>query len=203
VADDRMLAVFVDRTTMRHERDYPHPIELVWDAVTTDEHLDAWMLPVSRVERRLGGTCSFSWGGPAEESIEGTVTAFDPPRLVRYTFGDERDYLQFELMPIDSGTRLQFTQSFAPGSGTDAGEDDAYPGSDRPAGDDTPWRPGFVAGFHEMLDQLPLFLDGRWTLDDTVANVDGFADDPAGTDEHQQWIAIYREHIRETCPPLQ
>ena len=54
MADDPMLAVFVDALTMRYERVYPHPIELVWEAVTTSEHLDAWMIPVSRVEPRLG-----------------------------------------------------------------------------------------------------------------------------------------------------
>ena len=53
MADDSMLAVFVDRTTMRHERTYPHAIESVWEAVTTSEQLNVWLLPVSKVERRL------------------------------------------------------------------------------------------------------------------------------------------------------
>ena len=59
MADDSMLAVFVDRTTMRHERTYPHGIESVWDTVTTSEQLNVWLLPVSKVDRRLGGRCSF------------------------------------------------------------------------------------------------------------------------------------------------
>ena len=98
MADDSMLAVFVDRTTMRHERTYPHAIESVWDAVTTSEQLNVWLLPVSKVERRLGGRCSFSWGGPEEMSVVGEVTEWEPPRVVRYTFGDARSYLRFELV---------------------------------------------------------------------------------------------------------
>jgi hypothetical protein len=87
-------------------------------------------------------------------SVVGEVTEWEPPRVVRYTFGDERSYLRFELCRDGDGTRLHFTQSFAEDEGTDASEDDAYPGADRPAGPDSPWRPGFVAGFHLMLDEL-------------------------------------------------
>src|SRR5687768_358423 len=145
-----MLAVFVDRLTMRHERRYPHDIELVWETVTTGEHLNVWLLPVSKVERRLGGRCSFSWGGPEENSIVGEVTPWQRPRSVRYSFGDPDSYLRFDHERDGDGTRLFFTESFAPGA--DAGPVDPNdPGADLPAGPDTPWRPGFVAGFHEML----------------------------------------------------
>jgi hypothetical protein len=34
------LATFDDTLTMRHVREYAHPIERVWDAVTMTEHLD-------------------------------------------------------------------------------------------------------------------------------------------------------------------
>jgi uncharacterized protein YndB with AHSA1/START domain len=199
VADDSMLAVFVDRTTMRHDRTYPHTIELVWEAVTTSEHLDVWLLPVSRVERRLGGVCTFSWGGPEEQSIVGEVTEFEPPRVIQYTFGDERSFLRFELAPDGDGTRLSFTQSFAPEEGTDTQEDAAYPAADRPAGPDTPWRPGFVAGFHQMLDELDLYLRGEWTEADRAADLAAhLANRPDS--EHLRMIDIYRDHIREHCP---
>ena len=194
MADDSMLAVFVDRTTMQHERTYPHAIESVWDAVTTSEQLNVWLLPVSKVERRLGGRCSFSWGGPEEMSVVGEVTEWEPPRVVRYTFGDARSYLRFELFPDGDGTRLLFTQSFAEDEGTDASEDDAYPGADRPAGPDSPWRPGFVAGFHLMLDELDLYLRGEWTDADRARHL---AAQIAGTPEpdYLRMVDIYRDHI--------
>jgi uncharacterized protein YndB with AHSA1/START domain len=194
---DPMLAVFLDRMTMQHERRYPHPIDRVWEAVTTSEHLDAWLLPVSSVEARLGGRCSFSWGGPAEASIEGTVTVFDPPHVVQYTFGHPDSYLRFELSEDGSATRLRFHQSFAPGEGSDT-PDDAYEGADRPAGPDTPWRPGFVAGFHEMLDNLAGWLRSPWSADENPV-VDPTAATSAG---HSRWIEVYRPHIRDTCPDL-
>jgi hypothetical protein len=41
------LATFDDRLTMRHTRVFPHPIELVWEAVSEGRHLETWLLPVS------------------------------------------------------------------------------------------------------------------------------------------------------------
>jgi uncharacterized protein YndB with AHSA1/START domain len=192
---DSMLAVFLDRSVMRHERHYPHPIERVWEAVTTSEHLDAWLLPVSRVEPRLGGQCAFSWGGPAETAIDGTVTVFDAPHVVQYTFGHPDSYIRFELSEEGLGTRLWFRQSFAPGEDADT-PDDAYAGADRPAGADTPWRPGFVAGFHEMLDDLSCWLTNPWPPEDNVA-LDGTPETAA---RHDRWIERYRAHIRDACP---
>ncbi len=120
--------------------------------------------------------------------------------MIRYTFGDEQSFLRFELAVDGDGTRLLFTQSFAPGEGIDRQEDDAYAGADRPAGADTPWRPGFVAGFHEMLDELDLYLRGEWTQADRAADL---AADVAGNpdSEYLRMIDIYRDHIREQCPP--
>ena len=37
------LASFVDRHTMVYDRWYPHDIALVFEAVSTGEHLDVWM----------------------------------------------------------------------------------------------------------------------------------------------------------------
>ena len=40
------------------------------------------------------------------------------------------------------------------------------PGGDLPGGLDTAWRPGFLVGFHHMVDRLDDFLRGTWTLAD-------------------------------------
>jgi len=71
------LARFISRHAMVYERTYPHAIELVWEAVSTSSHLDVWLLPVTSVERRVGGRCSFTWGGPDKPEQVGEVTTFD------------------------------------------------------------------------------------------------------------------------------
>ncbi|HEY3140053.1 MAG TPA: SRPBCC domain-containing protein [Acidimicrobiales bacterium] len=190
------LAVFVDRYTMQYTRRYPHPIELVWEAVTTSEHLNAWLLPVTRVERRLGGRCSFTWGGPEEDGMQvGEVTDFDPPRLVTYSFTEPVSSLRFDLEPDGSdGTWLRFTLAWPVGASDNEPED--YPGGDLPAGPDTAWRPGFLAGFHGMLDDLALFLDGHWTIANREAEIAAYP-----TPKLQALIDQYRTHLRSHCPP--
>src|ERR1043165_2573335 len=49
------LGAWDSRYVMRHVRTYPHPVDLVWEAVTTAEHLNAWMLPQWTVDLRIGG----------------------------------------------------------------------------------------------------------------------------------------------------
>ena len=195
---DSPLAVFTDRFTLHYDRHYTHSIELVWEAVSTSEHLDVWLLPVSRVERREGGACSFSWGEPPDHpnTTVGEVTVFDPPKSIQYTTKD--GFMRFDLEPDGEGTMLRFTHSFRPGALTEPAAD--YPGSDQPAGPDAPWRPGFVAGFHQMLDELDLYLSGKWTAADRARDLEGMR---AGRPhpEHLRLIDVYRDHIRGHCPP--
>src|SRR5438067_1283576 len=83
--------------------------------VSTEEHLNVWLLPVSRVERRLGGRASFTWGGPQGSETELLeVTVFDPPHAIQYTSTvDARSYLRFDLEPDGDGTWLRFTNAIA------------------------------------------------------------------------------------------
>jgi uncharacterized protein YndB with AHSA1/START domain len=200
------LATFDDRLTMRHTRVFPHPIELVWEAVSEGEHLETWLLPVSRVEPRLGGAFVFTWGSPegTEGQSTGTIDEFDPPRSIRYRSDD--GYLQFTLEPVDDGTRLHFIQNFAPGTGLEPQE---YPGSDQPAGPDSPWRPGFCAGFHNFLDALGEFLAGKITYEqqrpfiEAVHTGEFTGDFPPHVSRESEAALIdrYRAHIAATCPP--
>ena len=187
------LATFDDRWTMRHVHFYRQPCERVWSAITTSEDMDVWLLPVTQVEKRLGGRCSFSWGGDPVTDVEsGTVDRFDPPRVVRYKLPEST--LQFELSTVSGGTRLTMIHAYDPAFRQDPstiprGDE----GGDLPAGPDTPWRPGFVAGFHEFLDRLGDFLADRWG-------------GPPGAKDHaeptyDELVIIYRAHIREHCPP--
>lgn len=192
---EQSLATFVDRHTMVYERHYRHDIETVFEAVSTGKHLDVWMLPESLVERRIGGACAFGWGGGADAvgATHGEVTVFDPPHAIQFTFDDGWSFMRFDLEPDGDATRLSFTLRFA---SADNPETEAWPGGDLPAGPDTPWRPGFVAGYHEFLDDLTAYLAGEWTAKDRADHLAG-----GESEKHERWIQTYRAHIREHCPP--
>lgn len=196
--DEKTLARFIDRHTMVYDRVYPHDIDLVWEAVSTGEHLDVWMLPESRVERRLGGACAFGWGGSADDpaASRGEVTVFEPPKVIQYSF-DGGSYMRFDLNAVDESTMLRFTLHFLPADG-DSDRDELH--DDLPAGRGTAWRPGFLAGYHEMLDNLSPYLLGDWTAADTAADIAGHL----SGEWSEGWLElsnVYRDHIRDHCPP--
>src|SRR5207248_8602137 len=81
---EQQLGQFVDRYTMRYERVYPHPVERVWEALTSAEALDAWMMPINHVDARAGGPFSFSFGGPDDAGMPGAIGDFRENELVDY-----------------------------------------------------------------------------------------------------------------------
>jgi uncharacterized protein YndB with AHSA1/START domain len=200
VLTEQPLATFVDRHTMIYERTYAHPIERVWDAVSTGEHLDAWLLPESRVERHLGGAFAFGLGGSADDpnAVSGTITVWEPPTAVQYTIPD-RSFTRFDLSAVDeSTTALRFTLHFLPG--TDSHPIEGDPGGDLPAGPDTAWRPGFLVGYHHMVGRLGEFLAGEWTLEDNKRDIERLVRD--GWDAADlALMETYRQHVRTTIPP--
>lgn len=91
------------RPTVRFERTYAHPIERVWSAITDPDELARWFPSAVRMEPRVGGTVEFS-GDPYAEASTGTVLAYDPPRRLAFTWGD--DELYFELRQASGGCIL-------------------------------------------------------------------------------------------------
>lgn len=89
------------RPTVRVERDYPHPIEKVWRAVTMPEHLGQWFPSPVEVDLRPGGELRFTAfeGGP---EASGTIETVDEPRRLVFTWGTDR--LTFELTSNPDGT---------------------------------------------------------------------------------------------------
>src|SRR5579862_3869764 len=153
------FARFIDRFTMQYVRTYPHPVERVWRAITDPGEVGTWFMPAA-FDLRVGGAWLI---GAGEAGFAGLVAALEPPRLVRFAHGGampggEGGYLQYELEPAGDHTRLTFTQHFTPGACYVATLDD--PGGDLPAGPDTPWKPGFVGGWHELLEALGDHLEG-------------------------------------------
>ncbi len=68
------------RPTVRVERRYPHPIDKVWRAVTTPEHLGQWFPSPVEIDLRPGGSMrfgGFSWrrGGRHRRDRRSTAAA--------------------------------------------------------------------------------------------------------------------------------
>ncbi|HWF53263.1 MAG TPA: SRPBCC domain-containing protein [Solirubrobacteraceae bacterium] len=163
---------------LRYERRLQHAPELVWRALTEDEHLDAWFPTTIEGERATGAPLRFAF--PAELSVppmEGRVLTFDPPRLLEFVWGP--DTLRFELHADGRATRLVFTVTLeAIGKAARDG-----------------------AGWHVCLENLVLDLngeahragqDGRWRQVHP-AYVAGFGPDAATDGPPQEWEDAYGE----------
>ncbi len=215
------IANFDDRYTMRFVREYAAPIDRVWHAVTTEE-LNLWLYPVSRIDARRGGLASFTWGQPEHTPDRYKITKFDPPHLIRFASIDDqnrvdrRAYLEFRLEAIGSGTRLTFVQGLSAVpeeeriDDADLPKDAAFPG-----GADTPWRPGFVAGFHLNMDALGVWTERQWSAEKTRTEIEkqiqaandgryvAIADDwayGAGSPTWVKLVAVYYDYLERFLP---
>jgi uncharacterized protein YndB with AHSA1/START domain len=102
------------RPTVRVERHYPHPIEKVWRAVTTSEHLEKWFPSPVDIDLRSGGSLRFgAFGGT--DGATGIIEVVDAPRRLTFTWGT--DQLTFELASEGDGTNFALTHSFDQRSG--------------------------------------------------------------------------------------
>ncbi|MGH6957570.1 MAG: SRPBCC domain-containing protein [Caulobacteraceae bacterium] len=176
------LARFIDRYTIEYVRTYPHPIERVWRAVSDPAEVATWFWGPGRSEQRLGGGYHF---GAEVDGFEGTIAAFEPPRLIRYggTAPGASSYWGFELQAVRGGTRVVFVQHIEPGE---------HPAKDWPRDPpgtpaDTPWWPGTLSGWHRGLDHLGALMDRRpWRRPDTAAR--------------ESLDQRYRDHMLATLP---
>jgi uncharacterized protein YndB with AHSA1/START domain len=124
------------RPTVRVERRYPHPIEKVWRAVTTPEHLGRWFPSPVALDLRPGGAMRFGeFGG--DQGAAGTVETVEPPRRLVFSWGADR--LTFELAPDGDETTFALTHSF----------DDRY------------GAPSFATGWELCLGSLRCVLAGE------------------------------------------
>lgn len=167
---DRFLTLD-GRPTVRVERDYPHPIEKVWRAVTAPEHLGQWFPSPVEVDLRPGGEMRFgaSGGGPG---AAGVVEAVDPPRRLAFTWGADR--LTFELSPSGGGTTFVLTHAFDDRFGAASfatGWDLCLAGLRRVLASEPPPPPDRgIARHEELVHQFGLDRpevtesEGRWTV---------------------------------------
>lgn len=102
--------IFLDdphRPAIRVVRQFEHPVDRVWSAITTEEQLRSWFPGGAAIEQRVGGLVHFGENG---ESGSGEVLECDPPRRLAFTWEDDR--LTFELEPDAGGTLLTLTHDF-------------------------------------------------------------------------------------------
>lgn len=122
---------------LRFERFLPHPITLVWAALTEPGALADWLAP-GVIELAPGGHARLAFANTGHV-VEGRVVAVEPPHLLAYTWGEGHGTVRWELSPMAEGTRLVLTH--------------AFPAADEAA--------SFLAGWHAHLELLALALAGR------------------------------------------
>ena len=111
VGDLGLLERGPDEVTLRFVRRLPHPPATVWRALTTPEHLAAWFPTTLEGDLTPGAKLQYNFRDVDLPGFDGTVLAVDPPRLLEFTWGDER--LRFVLTPDGQHTVLSFSASFA------------------------------------------------------------------------------------------
>lgn len=94
-----------DRWTLTFVRDFSHPPEKVWSALTDPTQLEQWApFNADRDLARTGPATLTMVSRDHSEAMTASVTRSEPPTLLEYTWGP--DLLQWRLEAIDEGTRL-------------------------------------------------------------------------------------------------
>jgi uncharacterized protein YndB with AHSA1/START domain len=133
-------------TVIRFARDLDHPIGTVWAALTEPDQLQQWLAAPAEIELRVGGRVHLV---PGQLTVDSTVTALDPPHLLKYGWHDRAGddvKVRWELTSQGGGTRLVFTETF-PTSLAETGQ--------------VSGRPAELAAWHLVLDRLEATLDGQ------------------------------------------
>ncbi len=122
------------------------PIEKVWAALTVPERIADWFTQMRFIpEAELGARVELAF--PDDDPpyhMTGEVVAFEPPRLLAWTWPDEahpNSVVRCELTPEADGCVLRFSQS----------------------GMGTRWLTGTAAGWHVFLDGLEGAAEGLRT----------------------------------------
>ena len=107
---DGILLTVEGRSVLRFERALGHPPEKVWRAISDPAELEHWFPARVEVDLVPGGRMRFVFPDRQGPTLEGEVTALDPPRLLEYTWGES--VLRYELRPDGAGCVLVFTHTF-------------------------------------------------------------------------------------------
>ncbi|MEQ8769317.1 MAG: SRPBCC domain-containing protein [Phycisphaerales bacterium] len=102
-------------TVFEQSFDLPAPPERAWAALTDARSLEAWFCEHAEVEPSVGGAWRF-WGrhtpfDAGEADADQTITGFDPPRRLGFTWtwGRGRCEVDLTLAPAPGGATLRVT----------------------------------------------------------------------------------------------
>jgi uncharacterized protein YndB with AHSA1/START domain len=138
LADVRAEAAADDRWTLVFIRDFPHPPEKVWRALTDPGEIKQWApYDASRDLARTGDATLTMVDGETRMDMPAVVTRSEPPTLLEFTW--DEDLLRWELERTDEGTRLTLRHTLS----------------------NHDWVPKVTAGWHVCLDVADLLLAGR------------------------------------------
>jgi uncharacterized protein YndB with AHSA1/START domain len=103
------------KPVLRFERHLSRPVETVWRAVTDPQEMQAWFPTRIEIEAwQVGATMTHHFDDQDIDPLPGTVLEWDPPRRVRFTWGE--DTIGFELTPEpDGGTAFVLTEELSAG----------------------------------------------------------------------------------------
>src|SRR3984885_12584659 len=108
--DGEIRHIGEDRYEIRIARLIPRPVEKVWAALTIPERLEAWFGARADLDLRVGGRYVV-WFGEGHGGAFGTITDYDPPRLLAYDWnGGAGDLnVRWALAAEGAGCRLTFS----------------------------------------------------------------------------------------------
>ncbi len=98
------------------ERFYPHPIDKVWEAISTAEALAEWLMPN---DFKLEKNHEFTFRTKPQPGFDGIVKCkvldFEAPTKLQFTWQGgplkKPTLVTFELEPTKNGTHLHFSHS--------------------------------------------------------------------------------------------
>lgn len=103
---------------IRRELTVEAPIEIVWEALTTAEHLAQWFGDSAEIDLRPGGRARFGWS-EYDNKTEAIIEIVERP--TRFSFRWEAlkntpveeasTVVEFELVPVGDRTRLTMVES--------------------------------------------------------------------------------------------
>jgi uncharacterized protein YndB with AHSA1/START domain len=82
---DGTVHIAAATAVIRFERDLNHRIGKVWAPLTQPDQLQQWLASPAQIEPRVGGGVHLV---PGQLTVDRTVTALDPPRLLEYGWHD-------------------------------------------------------------------------------------------------------------------
>ncbi|MGC7093618.1 SRPBCC family protein [Amycolatopsis lurida] len=110
---------------LRLTRTYNAEVEDVWDALTSEERIARWFLPITG-ELKAGGSYQL------EGNAGGEILRCEPPTLFEVTFGDENSIVKVELSAGENETTVLVLEHTVPaGLFPDSGSLSVGPGWDQ------------------------------------------------------------------------